>query len=219
MYTLLIAGALAIAAGAQAAATPVSPANGAVILSSHPLFVWSVPVGEVSRTIQIARSPQTTPSGKFFDENVVTTDFFDNEATTRWSPTSQLYAGSYWWSVGTRNEDYDSFYSFPWAFKIPAIARITSIRFRRTSYTFFTDELDTTVRWTSNTRNVSVTVNIARLGRRLYRARQNASTYEREVTFNWEKSRLIRQGVPLRVTVALRAGTAVRTAVRTVRAP
>jgi hypothetical protein len=189
------------------------------VLSSHPLFVWTIPAGELARSIDIARLPQTTPSGEFHQENVVTSGFFDREDTTQWSPTSQLYAGTYWWSVGTRNEDFERSYSAPSSFKIPAIARITSVRFRRTSYTFFPDELDTIVRWASNTRNVRVTVTISRARRVLYRAHQNASTYEREVTFSWERPRLIRQGALLRVTAAVRAGTATPTVVRTIRAP
>ena len=214
----MVAGALAIAGGAQGAASPVSPASGAIVISSHPLFVWTVPAGEVSRTIQIARAPQTTPSGEFYSENVVTSDFFDNETTTQWSPTSQLYAGSYWWSVGTRNDDFDYSYSPPRAFRIPVVARITSVRLKKTTYDFFADELEIIVRWASNTKVAVVTASITRGKRLLYRARQTEDLF-REASFDWERPRLIRTGTLLKVTVTLRTGGAVRTAVRAVRAP
>src|SRR5215216_528625 len=74
--TCLVGVAALVTAGvAQAPGTPVSPAPGAVVSSSHPVFTWTVPPNEASETIYVAKAPQTTPDGLFFDENVVDFDF------------------------------------------------------------------------------------------------------------------------------------------------
>ena len=117
-----------IAAQAMAVATPVSPASGATVSSAHPVFTWTVPANEESDGIYMATAPATTPEGRFHDENVVDLDaFLDNE--TSWSPTSPLAANTYWWLVGTPDrETFDSFFSSPISFTIPAEADIASAR-------------------------------------------------------------------------------------------
>ena len=214
--------AVVIAGLAHAAATPVSPPPGAVVSSSHPLFTWTVPPNEQSNTIYVASAPQTTPKGQFFNENVVDFDFFTRDER-EWSPTSALYAGSYWWIVGTRDRDtFESQYSSPSAFRIPAAVKIVSVRLRRNSYTFVRDSLSITVRWSANARELAVSAAVSRAGRRLWRARESETPSIGSTGtsfFEWTKPRRMRQGTRLRVTVALRAGTATKTAVRTVRAP
>jgi hypothetical protein len=211
-----------VVGSAHSAATPVSPAAGAVVSSSHPVFTWTVPGNEESETIYVAGAPQTTPEGLFYDENVVTSDFFTSDPR-RWAPRGALHAGSYWWIVGTRDRDtFESRYSRPSAFRIPATVRIVAVRLRRNSYEFFPDELDITVRWTTNARQVTVSAAVSRAGRRLWRAQQTESELVGMTGtsyFTWRKPSRIRQGAPLRVAVALRSGTATKTVVRTVRAP
>jgi hypothetical protein len=79
-YPLLALVAVAgIATGAAlAAATPVTPAPGAVVTTSHPLFTWTLPANEQSDALYIANKPDTTPEGKFYDENVVDLGVFSN---------------------------------------------------------------------------------------------------------------------------------------------
>jgi hypothetical protein len=127
----------------HAAATPVSPAPGAVVSSSHPVLAWTVPPNEKSETIYVASAPQSTPEGPFYDENVVTSDFFTSASDPRqWAPTSALRAGSYWWIVGTADRDtFETRYSSPSAFRIPATVRIVSVRFERNSYEYVPDDL------------------------------------------------------------------------------
>jgi hypothetical protein len=181
-----------------------------------------VPPNEESQTIYVATAPQTTPEGRFFSENVVESDFFLTDVR-QWAPTSALYAGTYWWIVGTQDRDsFLSRFSAPSEFRIPATARITSVRLRRNSYTFVTDDLGITVRWSTNARQATISAAVSRAGRRLWRARETESSFvgaAGTTFFTWTKPRRIRQGTPLRVTITVRAGTATTTVARTVRAP
>ncbi|MGH3084470.1 MAG: hypothetical protein ACRDNP_10525 [Gaiellaceae bacterium] len=221
--TCLVGVAALMTAGvAHAPGPPVSPAPGAVVFSSHPVFTWTVPPNEQSETIYVAKAPQTTPDGQFFNENVVDVDFFTRNER-EWSPATALHAGSYWWIVGTRDRNsFESRYSSPSAFRIPASVRIVSVRVRRNSYTYFPDSLDINVTWSANARQPTVAAAVSRAGRRLWRARESESALVGSTGmsfFGWMKPRRIRQGTRLRVTVTLRAGTATKTVVRTVRAP
>jgi hypothetical protein len=221
--TCLVGVAALVTAGvAHAPGAPVSPAPGAVVSSSHPGFTWTVPPNEASETIYVAKAPQTTPAGLFFDENVVDFDFFTRDER-EWSPSSALYAGSYWWIVGTRERNsFESRYSAPSAFRIPASVRIVSVRMRRYSYMYFPDSLDIKVTWSANTPQLTVAAAVSRAGRRLWRARESETALIGSTgtsLFDWTKPRRIRQGTRLRVTVTLRAETATKTVVRTVRAP
>jgi hypothetical protein len=205
---------------AGGAATPLSPAPGAVVESSHPVFTWSVPPNEESDAIYIADSAETTVEGRFFDENVVDLDvFFGNE--TSWSPSTPLPAGTYWWTVRTHDrETFDSFYSAPVSFTIAARTRIQSIRIRR--YTFI-DNLDIRVRFTANTNEARVTVRLRQGSRTVWRETEidefvwigkTSSAY-----FSWFSRGRVREGARLRLEVTVTAGGAKASATRTVRAP
>jgi hypothetical protein len=211
-----------IAGVAHAAATPVSPGAGAVVFSSHPIFTWTAPPNERSEAIYVAKAPRTTPEGRFHDENVVDLAFFARDER-EWSPTTALYAGSYWWIVRTSNRaSFASQYSSPSAFRIPASLKIVSVRVRRNSYTHIADSLDVNVRWSANVRDLTVSAAVSRSGRRLWRARESEAAYvgsSGTSSFEWTKSRRIREGTRLRVTVTLRGGRSTRSVVRTVRAP
>jgi hypothetical protein len=221
--TCLVGVAALMTAGvAHAPGASVSPPPGAVVSSSHPGFTWTVPPNEASETIYVAKAPQTTPEGLFFDENVVDFDFLTRDER-EWSPSSALYAGSYWWIVGTRKRNsFESRYSAPSAFRIPASVRIVSVWIRRYSYVYFPDSLDINVTWSANTPQLTVAAAVSRAGRRLWSARESETALIGSTgtsLFDWTKPRRIRQGSRLRVTVMLRAGTATETVVRTVRAP
>lgn len=207
---------------AWGAATPVSPAPNAVVPSAHPIFRWTLPATEQSQAIYIANAPQTTPQGQFFSENVVDADFFTSD-TREWSPTSPLYAGSYWWNVwSTDQTTFDSYYSTPSAFSVPPQARVTRIDVRRNSYQFIPDDLDITVRWSSNVREVVVTARLFRGRRALWSAREREASSIGSVGqtfFDWTKPRRIKQGTRLRLVATIRAGSASRQTSRFVRAP
>jgi hypothetical protein len=222
MARLALAIALACPGVAWGAATPVSPGPGAVVSSAHPVFRWTLPPTERSQAIYVASAPQTTPQGQFFTENVVDADFFTSD-TREWSPTSPLYAGSYWWNVWSTDQGtFDSYYSAPSAFSIPPQARVTRIDVRRNSYQFVPDDLDITVRWSANVREVVVTARLFRGRRALWSAREQESNTigsPGRSFFDWTKPRRIRQGTRLRLVTTIRAGRLVRQRSRFVRAP
>jgi hypothetical protein len=214
----LAAGAFALTAWGTA--EPTSPAPGAVPRSSHPVFKWTLPPGDSSESIYIASKPDTTPEGKFHEENVVESDFFLNDPR-EWSPTSPLYAGRRWWIVGSRNDEtFDSSFSRPSEFTIAPTAKIVSVSIRR--YTFLRN-LDFTVRWRSNARRPIVTASISTLsGIRRWSARSVEYGSIGEVgssLFSWYASRRVRKGSLVRFRATVRAQGASATVTRKLPAP
>jgi hypothetical protein len=221
--TGVVIAAAAIAFGfAHAAATPVSPAPGAVLSSSHPVFRWAVPPNEASRGIYVAKAPATMPDGQFHRENVVASEFFIRDLR-EWSARVPLYAGSYWWIVRTFDRAAAEVrYSSPSPFRIAVSFRIVSFRLRRNTNTYTPDSLDIDVQWRTNVRELIVSSAVFRAGRRLWRARERESSIIGSTgtsSFDWTKPRRIPQNARLRVVVTLRAGSATKTVARTVRAP
>jgi hypothetical protein len=215
-----IALALVTAGTASGAATPISPAPGAIIDTSHPVFSWTIPPSEESDGVYIASAPDTTVEGKLFDENVVDLDvFFGNE--TSWSPSSPLPAGAYWWNVWSHErETFTSFYSAPTSFTIPARVQIRSIRIKR--YTGL-NALDVDVRYAANTEEARIAVRLARGSRAAW---SKAETDEfvsigdiDSASFTWFGRGRVPEGAKLRLTVTVTAGDAQATATRNVRAP
>src|SRR5512133_2882261 len=210
---IMQASCVALAAGvfaltAWGTATPTSPAPGAAVHTSHPVFTWTLPAGESSDSIYIASKPDTTPEGKFYDENVVDSDFFlSTENPREWSPTSPLYAGRRWWIVGARNDEtYDTSFSTPREFTIAPTAKIVSVGVRRYS---FLRNLDFTVRWRSNARRPIVTASISTLsGIRRWSGRSVEYGSIGEVgssLFSWYASRRVRKGSLVRFRATVRA--------------
>jgi hypothetical protein len=211
---------LAAASSAQATATLVSPAPGAVVADSHPEFTWTVPGSEESDGISISTGPQTTPEGKFYEENVVDSDvFFENE--TDWAPDNALPAGHYWWLVWTHDlNSFAAFYTPPRDFTIPVSLRITRIGVRR--YTNL-NSLTITVYWTSNADENTVGLRLRRGGRTIYGKREaetfNSIGATSQTTFYWDAPRRLREGTPLRIDATLAALGELVTASRPVRSP
>src|SRR4051812_19847074 len=122
---LVCALALVAAEAAGATATPRTPEAGGET-TSHPAFTWTEPAGGTSEAIFVSSSPKRTPAGRFYSENLVTSDVFGDDVRT-WSPDRALFAGRYWWSVETRDGDRTSYYSRPSAFVVVPAAGIRSI--------------------------------------------------------------------------------------------
>ena len=107
-----LAGVAVSGSAALAAATPLTPAPGATITSAHPRFTWTLPTGESSQGLSIARKPNVTPEGRFYDQNIVQFGVVD-AADREWTPSQLLFAGSYWWNVWSSNSSSYAVFSTP----------------------------------------------------------------------------------------------------------
>jgi hypothetical protein len=217
---------MTVASPAFAAAQPTSPLAGAKT-SAHPTFTWTLPPDEEADSLYIASRPDTTPSGQFFVENVVATGFLgEGRPQTSWTSASAVFAGSYWWNVGTHNRiTYMPLFSQPPVpFTVRAETRMIRVRITRNSYSFiFADELDISVRWATNVREVVVEAVVMRRGRRVGRVRERHETFlaldPDSTSLTWERPRRVRTGTRLTVLVSVRGGGRTVTTRRVVRAP
>jgi hypothetical protein len=221
--TLTLIAGLSLATGAAwGAAQPISPTPGEVVRSSHPIFRWSLPANERSQAVYIANKPDTTPDGQFHSENVVDVGvFFEPQDPREWSPSNPLYAGRYWWHVWSSDRStYDSYYSAPSDFTIPAEARIVGLRVRRYRFLRW---LNVEMSWRANVRRPIAEASIFTLrGRRLWSARSTEFGSVGSVgssDFTWTPARRIRPGTRVRLTLRLRAQGAVASVTRVVHTP
>lgn len=208
-----------LAGGALAAATPVSPGPGAVVSSSHPNFSWSLPANEQSQAIYVADSSDRSPDGRFFDENVVDSATLTSDQH-EWSPTRPLYAGQYWWLVwSTDRSTAESFYNSPAGFSIPVSLNLLPVKTVRSTFLHL---LAVRVRWTANVHALSVRARILNGKKVVWQQTQpqvNAIGFQYSTSFAWYRPRRIRQGLRLRLEVALRAQGVRRARSLVVRAP
>ena len=131
---VLLALAAAVAGAALGAATPVSPLPGARVTTSSPKFSWTLPANEQAKGVFISDSPDVTPAGGFFDEDVVAAGNFVTDVHT-WTPSSPLYAGHYWWSVLSSDVPTPhSRYSTPIDFTIPVSLSVLPVKTVRSTY-------------------------------------------------------------------------------------
>jgi hypothetical protein len=95
----LIAGGSCVTAIALAVPTPLTPAPGAAT-GSLPTFTWTLPPNEQPQELDIADKPDRTATGRFVDRNIVQFALF-GDTETEWRAVDRLYAGHYWWLVGS----------------------------------------------------------------------------------------------------------------------
>jgi hypothetical protein len=178
------------------AAVAVSPTSGE-LTTSHPVLTWFLGPGETTRSVAISSSPATTPDGSFYDENVVDQDYF-GDSTTRWAPTSPLWAGRYWWSVRTYDADYNDRATPPETFRVAPRIRLTGMGITRYA---FLREVDFDPRGQSNVRSLHYTFKVRSIRRRLLR--RFGGAFSQFTTIEWHARRNIRQGSRVRVELAI----------------
>jgi hypothetical protein len=219
LVIVIIAAALPLsgAASAWATAQPLTPAQGAVVNSSHPLFTWSLPANEHSQALYVANKPDTTPDGSFYIENVSDVGFFYPDDPRQYSPTSGLYAGRYWWLVESYDlSTYQTYRSAPSAFTIPAASSVVGLRTRR--YRFLRN-LDFEAHWRSNIERPVVRASLSTgTGRVTWSEREreyNSLGSSQSSSFSWYAPRRVKAGTRLRLQIRV-GGASLR---RVVRAP
>jgi hypothetical protein len=215
----VLAAASVLTGAARATATPVSPQPGAVVTTSHPVFNWIVPFNEESDALYVANQPDTTPEGKFYDENVLDIGIFTNNER-EYSPTSPLYAGAYWWLVWSNDVNtYQSYYSTPSAFTIPPALTLRPIKTHRY---LFLHELDVTVGWQANVHGLTARATLLRRGKVIWKktkSESNVIAYPGSTTLGWHRPHGIKQGTRLTLQVSILAPGAKKTRAVVVRAP
>jgi hypothetical protein len=213
---LLFAG--VAAAGATAAAQHISPVPGEVVRTAHPVFRWSLPANEQSEAVYVASRPETTPEGRFFEENIEDIGAFLSD-TREWAPSSPLGAGNYWWNVrSTDRNTFSSYFSAPTAFAVAAEARIHRVRLSWRRF-FGSRELTISIRWGANTRESAIYAEVLRGRRRIWRARRTSDIEAPEAirteSFTVNVSRRVKRGTRLTVRVVAIAGGARARSART----
>ncbi len=91
----------ALPAGAGTSATIIS----ATAPAGRITVSWSLPAGEESDWVEVARAPSTVPSGSFEPANYVDSDFFTSSegGTTTWASDDIVPSGTYYVHVETMN--------------------------------------------------------------------------------------------------------------------
>src|SRR5689334_12065033 len=192
-----------LAGGALAAATPLSPQSGTSSL--HPVFTWSLPANERSLGLLVADGPDLGPDGRFPDEDVVVSTGFANDER-RWTPSSPLYAGRYWWLVWSSDRTTSqSYYSAPAGFTVPVSLTLLPVKTVRSTFLHL---LVLRVRWTANTHALTVRARVLKGKRVVWQSTQpqvNKIGFSYSTSFGWYKPRSIKRGSRLRLVVTLRA--------------
>jgi hypothetical protein len=218
-FVAALSGASVLAGAAVAAVTPVSPGPGAIVSSSHPGFTWSLPPNERSQAIYVADSPDLSPDGRFFDENVVDSAALAADQL-QWSPSRPLYAGQYWWLVWSSDRSTaQSFYSFPADFRIAVSLNLFPVKTVRSTFLHL---LAVRVGWTANVHALTVRARVLRGKKVVWQQTQPQISkigFPYSTSFGWYKPRRIAQGTRLRLEVTLRAQGTRRTRLLVVRAP
>jgi hypothetical protein len=180
-----------------------------------------MPVGEQPWALYVATKPETTPEGKFYDENIEDLVLFWPSETYQWSPTSALYAATYWWLVeSVSREGFTLYRSIPISFKIPVQIQILGLRIRR--YNFLRN-LDFELRHGGNVRELVVQMAVRNMrGRVLWSVRRTETSSigsTNRSMFSWYAKRNVRSGARIRLTATVRSQGTQRTLTRILRSP
>jgi hypothetical protein len=206
------------AAAALAAATPVTPAPEATVTSSLPHFAWTLPTGEWSQGLYIARKPDVTPEGRFYDQNIVQVGVVV-AADREWTPSVPLYAGSYWWNVWSSDPVSQVIFSTPAAFVIPVSLRLVGVKTKRY---LSLHALDFEVRWTANVQRPLVRLRLLRARKIVWRASKTAYNtigVPGSTRFSWKRPTRLKRGTRLKLLASISSSGVKRARTFIVRAP
>jgi hypothetical protein len=213
-----LAGAAISAAAALAAATPVTPLPGATVTSAHPRFAWTFPAGESSQGLYIAKKPEVTPEGRFYDQAIVQVGVLV-AADREWTPSVPLYAGSYWWNVWSSDAVSPVIFSAPAGFVIPVSLRLVGVATTRYPAVH---ALDLDVHWTANVQRPLVRLRILRGQKTIWKA--STTAYNTigvlgSTRFTWKRPAGLKRGTRLTAVASISSGGVKRARRLGLRAP
>ena len=203
---------------ALAAATPVTPAPGATVTSAHPHFTWTLPTGEWSQGLYIARKPDVTPEGRFYDQSIVQVGVVV-AADREWTPSVPLYAGNYWWNVWSSDPVSQAIFSTPAAFAIPVSLTLNGVTSKRY---VAVHALDLDVRWTANVPQLLVRLRLLRGRKIVWKASKTAYNtigVPGSTRFSWKRPTGLKRGTRLKLLASISSGGLGRARAFVVRAP
>ena len=213
-----LAGVAITATAALATATPVTPAPGATVTSAHPRFTWTLPTGEWSQGLYIARKPDVTPEGRFYDKSIVQVGVVV-AADREWTPAAPLYAGSYWWNVWSSDPVSQVIFSTPAAFVIPVSLGLVGVKTTRYPSVH---ALDLEIRWSANVQRPLVRLRLLR-GRKVVwkasRVAYNTIGVPGSTRFRWKRPPRLKRGTRLKLLTTISSGGVKRARAFVVRAP
>ena len=195
-----------------------SPAPGATVTSAHPHFTWTLPTGESSQGLYIARKPDVTPEGRFYDQAIVQTGVVV-AADREWTPSQPLFAGSYWWNVWSSNSSSYAVFSTPAAFTIPISLTLVGVKTKRYSSVH---ALDLDVRWTANVPQLLVRLRLLRGRKIVWKASTTADNRigaPGSARFGWKRPTRLKRGTQLKLLASISSGGVKRARAFVVRAP
>jgi hypothetical protein len=213
-----LAGVAVSGSAALAAATPVTPAPGATITSAQPRFTWTLPTGELSQGLYIARKPDVTPEGRFYDQNIVQFGVVD-AADREWTATQPLFAGRYWWNLWTSSSSSYAVFSTPAPFTIPISLTLVDVKTKRYSSVH---ALDLDVRWRANVPQPLVRLRLLRGRKIVWKASTTADNRigaPGSARFSWKRPTLLKRGTRLKLLASISSGGVKRARAFVVRAP
>jgi hypothetical protein len=202
---IALAGVAISGSAALATATPVTPAPGATVTSAHPHFTWTLPTGESSQGLYIARKPDVNPEGRFYDQNIVQVGVV-NAADREWTSSVPLYAGSYWWNVLSSDRVSQVIFNTPAAFVIPVSLRLVGVKTKRYSSVH---ALDLDVRWIANVPRLLVRLRLLRGRKIVWKASKTAYNtigVPGSTRFTWKRPTRLKRGTRLRLLASISSG-------------
>jgi len=215
---IALAGATISATAALATATPVTPAPGATVTSAHPHFTWTLPTGEWSQGLYIARKPDVTPEGRFYDQSIVQVGVVV-AADREWTPSVPLYAGRYWWNVWSSSPVAQVIFSTPAGFVIPVSLSLVGVKRKRYSSVH---ALDLDVRWTANVQRPLVRLRLMRGRKIVWKASTTAYNtigVPGSTRFTWKRPTRLKPGTRLKLFASVSSSGVRRARTFVVRAP
>jgi hypothetical protein len=167
---LLVGGGPALARLGRA--VPVTPPDGAQISELRPLLRWSLPAGERSVAVTIARAPATEGRGALSARAAVERRRVNGpDRATR--PAGSLPAGRYWWQVETRDAAGERAFSRLRMFRIPVRLAVVDIS---TSAYAAGRPIAVHVAWRGNVRRATLTLRLVHAGRVVWSTMRSAPT-------------------------------------------
>jgi hypothetical protein len=210
---------VAISAGAAfATATPVTPAPGATVTSARPHFTWTLPPGEWSQGLYIAKSPAVTPEGRFYDQSIVQVGVVV-AADRAWTPSVPLYAGRYWWNVWSSDPVSQVIFSTPAAFVIPVSLELVGVKTKRYPSVH---ALDLDLRWKANVQRPLVRLRLLRGRKVVWKASTTAYNtigVTGSTRFTWKRPSRLKRGTRLKLLASISSSGVKRARTFVVRAP